>query len=87
MSFWTRAEGFSNVNIFDRPIGVGIPVPDAFYTNYVSVPLEQLAMTSRMTVEETRADIEKHNAEGRTLIALFRTFGTGEEWVSGYFFR
>lgn len=75
------------MNIFDRSVEAGIPVPEQFYKNYVSVSLAELAMTSRMSVEEARADIEKNNAEGRTYLSVFHAFGTGEEWVSGYVFE
>lgn len=75
------------MNIFDRVIRAGIPVPEAFYENYVCVALSEVARKAGMSKAEARADLERQNAAGTTYLTVFHRLSDGEEIVSGYIFQ
>jgi len=72
------------VNIFGTVILPGIPVPEEFYDNYISIELQELAIAHGMSVSKARSEIARLNAVGETYVTIFNRLSDGVEMVSGY---
>lgn len=75
------------MNIFDKLVSAGIPVPEEFYDNYVCVELCELARKHSMSIAKARLEIDRLNLEGETYLTIFNRVSDGVEMVSGYIFK
>lgn len=74
------------MNLYNRPIVAGIPVPCELYDNYVSQPVTKVAKDSNASVAQVRRLTAEMNADGRAVLAIYKGVD-GEERVSGYIFE
>ena len=74
------------MNVFDKRVSTGIPVPCELDENYVSILLSELAETSQMSVSEARSEIDRLNLSDFAYLTIFNRISDGLEMVTGYIF-